>query len=155
MSRDTNQAADGDSGSWVVRDGKLCGYIFCRVVGLPLAYMLPIEPVIKDITRIFSSDTSAIVAIPGDDYTIPLEVRTVIPAEEVNVHTLIQTHADNTPDNDLGPSPRSARSGNMPLPGLPSTLDTLDTLDSHEPSLASAWDKSYILSFGTFNSGVL
>ncbi|KAH9224482.1 hypothetical protein DL95DRAFT_452238 [Leptodontidium sp. 2 PMI_412] len=45
---------DGDSGSWVVSqsDHKLCGYIFARVVGFQWAYMLPISPIIDDITRV-------------------------------------------------------------------------------------------------------
>ncbi|KAL3418376.1 hypothetical protein PVAG01_10092 [Phlyctema vagabunda] len=42
---------DGDSGSWVLMNGHLCGYIICRVEHSPEAYMLPIQPVIDNIVR--------------------------------------------------------------------------------------------------------
>jgi hypothetical protein len=38
--------AGGDSGSWVFKNGKVCGCIFARLEGLPWAYMLPMEPLI-------------------------------------------------------------------------------------------------------------
>ncbi|RDW56351.1 hypothetical protein BP5796_13226 [Coleophoma crateriformis] len=46
---------DGSSGSWVIRDGKLCGYIFSRVVGKPWAYMLPIEPAFARISTLLDA----------------------------------------------------------------------------------------------------
>lgn len=43
---------DGDSGSWVIRDEKLCGVIFCRMGnGVKWAYMLPIEAVFRSISK--------------------------------------------------------------------------------------------------------
>jgi hypothetical protein len=55
---------DGDSGSWVIRDHKLCGYIFSRIQGQPWAYMLPIETVFEDISKVLSTDTHLRVRIP-------------------------------------------------------------------------------------------
>ncbi|KAF3395393.1 hypothetical protein DPV78_008517 [Talaromyces pinophilus] len=43
------QIAEGSSGSWVIYNGKLLGYIFHRVVEVPWVYMLPIGPVFKEI----------------------------------------------------------------------------------------------------------
>ena len=40
---------DGDSGSWVVRNGQICGFIVSRTIDEPWAYMLPIEQVFEDI----------------------------------------------------------------------------------------------------------
>ncbi|KAL2067292.1 hypothetical protein VTL71DRAFT_1716 [Oculimacula yallundae] len=59
---------DGSSGSWVIRDGKVCGYIFSRAVGKQWAYMLPIEPVTDRISRIFSAKSSKPVSV-----TIPYD----------------------------------------------------------------------------------
>lgn len=42
----------GDSGSWVVKDNNLCGYIFATLDPEPWAYMLPIEPVFNEISRV-------------------------------------------------------------------------------------------------------
>ncbi|RFU30334.1 hypothetical protein B7463_g6010, partial [Scytalidium lignicola] len=47
--------ATGDSGAWVVQNGRLCGYVFARLEGKPLAYILPIEPVFRSISNKFSS----------------------------------------------------------------------------------------------------
>jgi len=55
---------DGDSGSWVVRDHKLCGYIFARLDGAAWAYMVPIEPVFDEISRVFSKDIEVKVDVP-------------------------------------------------------------------------------------------
>ncbi|KAK0114002.1 hypothetical protein ONS96_014849 [Cadophora gregata f. sp. sojae] len=63
----TKPLEDGSSGSWVIRDGKVCGYIFSRVVGKPWAYMLPIEPVIDRISEYYSSKGPSPVSV-----TIPL-----------------------------------------------------------------------------------
>jgi len=57
--------ADGDSGSWVVRDGKVCGYIFSRVVDSMLAYMLPIGPVLEDIRKTFGFKNSDSIDVPS------------------------------------------------------------------------------------------
>ena len=45
------QTEDGDSGSWVVRNGNVCGFIIGRTIGEPRAYMLPIERVFKEIQQ--------------------------------------------------------------------------------------------------------
>jgi hypothetical protein len=57
---------DGDSGSWVVshRTHKLCGYIFARVEGLELGYMLPIEPVFDNISAKMSEGIKLEVDVP-------------------------------------------------------------------------------------------
>lgn len=41
--------AEGDSGSWVIKDGKVLGCIFARLEDLYGAYMLPIEPILDRI----------------------------------------------------------------------------------------------------------
>ncbi|KAF4624884.1 hypothetical protein G7Y89_g13285 [Cudoniella acicularis] len=57
--------ADGDSGSWVVKDEKVWGMIFARLEGLPWAYMLPIEQIFDRIALSYSkSQARALVKIP-------------------------------------------------------------------------------------------
>lgn len=53
----------GDSGSWVVRDGKLCGYILARAVGQPWAYMLPIEHVFDAIKCSYPGPDELVVCV--------------------------------------------------------------------------------------------
>ena len=55
---------DGDSGSWVMKDHKLCGYIFSRVKSRPWAYMLPISTVFDEISGIFSTQLHVPVLLP-------------------------------------------------------------------------------------------
>jgi hypothetical protein len=57
---------DGDSGSWVVSQTthKLCGYIFAKVEGLELGYMLPIEPVFDNISTKMSEGIKLKVDVP-------------------------------------------------------------------------------------------
>lgn len=57
---------DGDSGSWVVSQTthKLCGYIFAKVEGLELGYMLPIEPVFGNISAKMSEGIKLKVDVP-------------------------------------------------------------------------------------------
>ena len=57
-------AVSGDSGSWVVRNGKLCGFIISRTVGEAWAYMLPIEQVFEDIHEHLESIWKSEVSIP-------------------------------------------------------------------------------------------
>lgn len=45
----------GDSGSWVIKDGRLCGYIIAGRPGLKWAYMISIEDVFADIKKTFSA----------------------------------------------------------------------------------------------------
>lgn len=54
-----------DSGSWVARDGKLCGYILARMAEQPRAYMTPIEPILRDICQVFSFDRLVSVEVPS------------------------------------------------------------------------------------------
>ncbi len=56
---------DGDSGSWVVMNQSVCGYIFTRAKELPWAYMLPIEPVFEDISKVFSLDVPDMITVPS------------------------------------------------------------------------------------------
>jgi hypothetical protein len=62
-----NLIVDGDSGSWVIRNGQVCGYIFCRVVGLPRAYMIPIESAFQAIAKHFSDgiNTYSYIDVPS------------------------------------------------------------------------------------------
>jgi hypothetical protein len=53
------------SGSWVIRDEKLCGYIIAVQDGSPWVYMLPIEGVFDDITS-FTGSTQ-VVLVSGTD----------------------------------------------------------------------------------------
>ncbi|KAH6672945.1 hypothetical protein B0J14DRAFT_700932 [Halenospora varia] len=50
--------SDGDSGSWVIKEGKVCGMIFVRLGGLPWGYMLPIELIIDSIAKAYSTNTT-------------------------------------------------------------------------------------------------
>src|SRR5438045_6574078 len=57
--------APGDSGSWVIRDGKLCGYIYGGIENKPWAYMIPIESVFNHITQLLGSPTR--IKVPSQD----------------------------------------------------------------------------------------
>jgi hypothetical protein len=46
-----------------VLEGKLCGYILSRVVGRPWGYMLPIQPVIKDICKDLALDATKLLKV--------------------------------------------------------------------------------------------
>jgi hypothetical protein len=67
--RETN-VADGDSGSWVLRNSKVCGCIFARLDGLPWGYMLPIEPILKEISRVYSIDGNQVKVQIPDAHTM-------------------------------------------------------------------------------------
>ncbi|MCJ1383218.1 hypothetical protein MMC17_006331, partial [Xylographa soralifera] len=41
----------GDSGSWVIRDGKVCGHIVDARDSLPMAYMIPMHQILRDISK--------------------------------------------------------------------------------------------------------
>src|ERR1700722_19227330 len=56
----------GDSGSWVIRDHKVCGYIVAIAVGELLAYMVPIEPVLQEIGRVVSISEHESIGIPSE-----------------------------------------------------------------------------------------
>jgi hypothetical protein len=62
---------EGDSGSWVVRDDRLCGYIFSRVVDSFWAYMLPIEPILEDIRQTLNMEPSTSLGISTSSETSP------------------------------------------------------------------------------------
>ncbi|KAE9365952.1 hypothetical protein N431DRAFT_87211 [Stipitochalara longipes BDJ] len=100
----------GDSGSWVVRDHKLCGYIFARLDGVALAYMLPIEPVFGEISRLFSKDAEVKVDVP-DATTIESWLGRGQPLEITvdNVST-VETKLPNTPHGRIRSSSMSVTS---------------------------------------------
>jgi hypothetical protein len=43
----------------------LCGYIVAIAVDTPIAYMQPIEPVLKEINRVFSVQEPVVVEVPS------------------------------------------------------------------------------------------
>lgn len=45
----------GDSGTWVIQDGKLCGHIVAGRAGLRWAYMVPIEGIFDEIKTCFGT----------------------------------------------------------------------------------------------------
>jgi hypothetical protein len=45
----------GDSGSWVIQDGKLCGHIVAGRAGLRWGYMVPIERIFDEIKTCFGT----------------------------------------------------------------------------------------------------
>lgn len=45
----------GDSGAWVIRDGRLCGHIIAGRQGLKWAYMITIEEVFTEIKERFNA----------------------------------------------------------------------------------------------------
>ncbi|KAH8646071.1 hypothetical protein BGZ60DRAFT_424629 [Tricladium varicosporioides] len=47
---------DGDSGSWVIKNGKVCGIIFARLDNLHWAYMIPIEPTLNRIANAYTEN---------------------------------------------------------------------------------------------------
>ncbi|KAL8823055.1 MAG: hypothetical protein Q9191_006225 [Dirinaria sp. TL-2023a] len=46
----------GSSGAWVLLGAKLCGYVIAVRQDIPWAYMVAIEPVMRDIGRMFKTD---------------------------------------------------------------------------------------------------
>jgi len=58
--------AHGDSGSWVIQDGRLCGYIVAGRDSLPWAYMVLIEDVFENITSYL--DESSRIYLPSKAY---------------------------------------------------------------------------------------
>ena len=127
---------DGDSGSWVIRDEKLCGVIFCRMGnGVEWAYMLPIEAVFRSISKTLGSF--------HPDWPSP-EVR--IAREEVsdtNENSEIITKSEDKPNfsnsESLGPKLSESKvhkksHENSPaastLPKIHSTIETQHTISS-------------------------
>jgi hypothetical protein len=51
----------------VIQDDKVCGYIFARADGKSWAYMLPIEPVLLEIARVYSEERRTPVAVDIPD----------------------------------------------------------------------------------------
>lgn len=78
----------GDSGSWVVKDHKLCGYIFATLDPQPWAYMLSIEPVFDEISSLFSKATKVDVDLPDaatiKSWSSPSPAQTAEPRVEMN-----------------------------------------------------------------------
>lgn len=60
---DQMKLAAGDSGSWVIQDNKLCGYILARLNNRQWAYMLPIQSVFDDIERYLFDTTGSRVKV--------------------------------------------------------------------------------------------
>src|SRR3984885_16114518 len=48
--------AYGDSGAWVLHDGKLCGHVVGGKGHLPWAYMVPIHQILREIKLAFGTN---------------------------------------------------------------------------------------------------
>lgn len=144
---------DGDSGSWVIKDDKLCGYIFSRVVNSLWAYMLPIEPVFEDIGRTLNIEDPTSVEVLTTPETTQVPPR---PSEETErilrgepfPHTAFRVESStNTPHGknaDLShefepsgsqPQQRHIRSSNDWPTSRTDSIDSIDIDDStYDPS---------------------
>jgi hypothetical protein len=82
----------GDSGTWVIQDGKLCGHIVAGRAGLRWAYMVPIEGIFDEIKTCFNTTD---VHILRSSFAEELRQRSK-PAT-ANLPTLVSSH-----ENSLG-----------------------------------------------------
>jgi hypothetical protein len=51
------QIAPGLSGSWVVREGKLCGVVYAGSVSIPYLYIIPAEIMLEDVKKLLGAST--------------------------------------------------------------------------------------------------
>src|SRR5437764_15212650 len=72
--------AYGDSGAWVVHDGKLCGHVVGGKGYLPWAYMVPIHQIMREIKQAFGTDK---ICLPKDANEYPTRTR----RQEANMDT--------------------------------------------------------------------
>ncbi|KAK0639899.1 hypothetical protein B0T16DRAFT_249354 [Cercophora newfieldiana] len=61
----------GDSGSWVIRDGGVCGHIIASREAAPFAYMLSMDAIMADMKTQLGD--SADITLPGSESSSPLE----------------------------------------------------------------------------------
>src|ERR1700733_3293035 len=72
----------GDSGAWVLHDGKLCGHVIGGKGHLPWAYMVPIHQIMREIKLAFGTND---VCLPKNTN----EFRIRMPWQEPNSETRI------------------------------------------------------------------
>src|SRR4051794_12788976 len=62
------------SGSWVVRDGKLCGVVYAGYERSPYLHMLPTEEIFQDIAELLEASTVRVAtAADLDEHNISFE----------------------------------------------------------------------------------
>jgi hypothetical protein len=76
--------AHGDSGAWVVHDGKLCGHIVGGKEHLTWAYMVPIHQIMREIKQAFGTDN---ICLPKNVNEYPTRARRQEPSLEANIDT--------------------------------------------------------------------
>jgi hypothetical protein len=115
---------DGDSGSWVMKGNKLCGYIFSRVHGRPWAYMLPISTVFEEISGFLSTKLHSPVLLPTvaeinqkKNSTLRPEKSVTFSTETAQQNPAPDANAENHPSNPV-----------LILPGPSTTSRQVDTV---------------------------
>ncbi|CAI9630833.1 unnamed protein product [Alternaria burnsii] len=53
----TTMPSPGLSGSWVVREGKLCGVVYAGSVSIPYLYIIPAEIMLEDVKKLLGAST--------------------------------------------------------------------------------------------------
>src|SRR5436305_7458533 len=76
--------AYGDSGAWVVHNGKLCGHVIGGKGDLPWAYMVPIRRIMAEIKLAFGTDN---VCLPKNVNEFPTTTMRQEPNSEANIET--------------------------------------------------------------------
>lgn len=138
----------GDSGSWVIRDGRLCGYIFCRAVGLPMAYMLPIEPVIKEIARVLTNGVTENVQIPAGVTGQIYEFGRQRPVKFDEVESEVQNTQGEASELVGSTASVSEHASSLAESETIQTNADLEILSEVVWTGVNPWNKSYLLSFG-------
>lgn len=76
--------AYGDSGAWVVHDGKLCGHVIGGKGHLPWAYMVPIHQIMREIKLAFGTDN---ICLPKSVNEYPKRTMRQEPNSEADIDT--------------------------------------------------------------------
>jgi hypothetical protein len=95
--------AYGDSGAWVIHDGKLCGHIVGGKGHLPWAYMVPIRHIMQEIKLAFGTDN---ICFPKHADEFPSRNMQQEPKPETNFDTYEDTIS---PFPSLPPIPSERR----------------------------------------------
>jgi hypothetical protein len=81
-----HDTAYGDSGAWVIHDGKLCGQIVGGKGHLPWAYMVPIRQILQEIQGAFGTDKISLPTSAIDFPTRLMLQEQIYPAANLSAH---------------------------------------------------------------------
>lgn len=120
---------------------------------MPMAYMLPIEPVIKEIARALSDNISAVVQIPSAEELVQgCKLRREKSIKDATADSVPEVIVEDKPKVAIPISLRpEQRATNIDDQSSARSSAQNDMPEDATKTVDNPWNKSYILSFGMFD----